>query len=154
MWNQKILKWKKKNISVRNVANISNHILNLETTPYKLIKKKRNIHVTYVTSVLLVESTLPNTWKTFIKASKIYLGGNIYPDATQISLDWSINAPFTVLQIMNPQPFSKDFTCTVFSISIPSSNKWNPLKKSRDSWFGPQWRVFMLQSSEICVVSG
>ena len=71
---------------------------------------------------------------------KIYIWRNIYPDATQISLDWSINAPFTVLQIVNPKTFSEDFTCKVFSISIPSSDNWNPLKKSRDSWFGAYWR--------------
>ena len=42
-----------------------------------------------------------------------------------------------------------------FSTSITSSDEWNPLKNFRDSWFGAQWReVFMLHSSEICVVTG
>ena len=57
---------------------------------------------------------------------KIYLLRNIYPDATQISLDWSIN------------PFSEDFTCLSSGWIYPSSDKWNPLKKSTNSWFGAQ----------------
>ena len=46
--------------------------------------------------------------------------------------------------------------CVTFSIiSILRSDKWNPLKNSRDSWFGAQWRgAFMLHSSEICVPTG
>ena len=74
------------------------------------------------------------------RAVKIWIIMNFYPDTTQISLLKQRVAPFTVLQIVNAKTFSEDFTCKVFSLSIPSSDNWNPLKKSKDSWFRALWR--------------
>ena len=52
---------------------------------------------------------------------------------TQISHMKQRVAPFKVLQILKEKIFSKDFNCKVFSVSIPDSDNWNPMKKSRDS---------------------
>ena len=72
-----------------------------------------------------------------LSSSKIYIGMNFYPDATEISFLKQRVAPFTVLQIVNPKNFSEDFTCKVFSLSIPELRQLkSSKKKSRESWFG------------------
>ena len=48
--------------------------------------------------------------------------------------------PVTMLQNQKNVQCSIGILCVTFNISIPSSEKWNLLKKSRDSWFGAQWR--------------
>ena len=87
-------------------------------------------------------------------ASKIYMSLNIYQDATQISLDWSINDPITVLQIVNPKTFSEDFTSSVRYIH----HKLRQLKSSEKVKGFVIWSilkgVFMLHSSEIFVATG
>ena len=66
-------------------------------------------------------------------------------DASPWSLYWShlnkgCTHPVTMLQNR------KNFMCSIgilgvtISTSILRSDKWYPLKNSRDSWFGAQWR--------------
>ena len=44
--------------------------------------------------------------------------------------------PVTMLQNWKNVQCSIGILCVTFSTSIPSSDKWNPLKNSKDSWFG------------------
>ena len=46
----------------------------------------------------------------------------------------------TMLQNRKNVQCSIGILCVTFSTSIPSSDKWNPLKNSKDSWFGTHWR--------------
>ena len=48
--------------------------------------------------------------------------------------------PVTMLQNWKNVQCSIGIPCVTFSTFIPSSDKRNPLKKSRVSWFGAQWR--------------
>ena len=80
---------------------------------------------------------------------------NFHPLTTQISLLKQRQAPFTVLYIIYFKTFSVDFTCKLFSKSILSSQKWNPLKKVKGihDLEKIDGSVFD-HSSEICVVKG
>ena len=60
---------------------------------------------------------------------------SFYPNAPKISLLKQGLAPFTMLQNIYFKTFSEYFTCKLFSKSILSSQKWNPIKNSTDSWF-------------------